>query len=181
MNLDLPPRQRFQQIAKAYKKEIHAVFDVLNVIFLSNKKYLCLIFQYFLTIIPGVNAWELIGNMTASALDKGMIMNPYRDEVLGIAEVLDVPLGNLVFLNLFYEMSRFCTSIVAQTEDNKDLYHARNLDFGQLFVWDIAAQSWGLTEALKKVSVNINFFKNGKLLFKGSTLAGHVGVLTGNF
>ncbi|EGT33843.1 hypothetical protein CAEBREN_19500 [Caenorhabditis brenneri] len=165
VNLDLPPRQRFQQIAKAYKNEIRAVFDVLN---------------YFLTIIPGVNAWELIGNVTASALDKGMIMNPYKDEVLGIAEVLEVPIGNLVFLNIFYEMSRFCTSIVAQTEDNKDLYHARNLDFGQLFVWDIAAQSWGLTDALKKVSVNINFFKNGQLLFKGSTLAGHVGVLTEN-
>ncbi|KAF1764360.1 hypothetical protein GCK72_004307 [Caenorhabditis remanei] len=163
VNLDLPPRQRFKQIAAAYKDDIRAVFDVLN---------------YFLTIIPGVNAWELIGNVTASALDKGMIMNPYKDEVLGIAEVLEVPIGNLVFLNIFYEMSRFCTSIVAQTEDNKDLYHARNLDFGQLFVWDIDAQSWGLTDALKKVSVNINFFKNGKLVFKGSTLAGHVGVLT---
>ncbi|PIC43439.1 hypothetical protein B9Z55_004181 [Caenorhabditis nigoni] len=173
VNLDLPPRQRFKQIAAAYKKDIRAVFDVLNK---KCREHKCL--QYFFTIIPGVNAWELLGNITAKAMDKGMIMNPYKDEVLGIAEVLEVPIGNLVFLNIFYEMSRFCTSIVAQTEDNKDLYHARNLDFGQLFVWDIAAQSWGLTDALKKVSVNINFFKNGQLLFKGSTLAGHVGVLT---
>ena len=108
-------------------------------------------------------------------------MNPYKDELRGIAEVLEGPSGNLVFLNIFYEMSRFCTSIVAQTEDNKDLYHARNLDFGQLFVWDIDAQSWGLPDALKNVSVNTNLFKNGKLVLKGSTLAGHVGVLTGKY
>ncbi|CAB3405283.1 unnamed protein product [Caenorhabditis bovis] len=163
VNLDLPPRQRFQQIAKAYKNEIKEVFDVLN---------------YFFTIIPGINAWDLLGNITAKAFDKGMIMNPYKDEILGMEEVLELNVGNLVFLNIFYEMSRFCTSIIAQTADNKDLYHARNLDFGQLFVWDVNAQSWALTEALKKVTININFYKGGKLLFKGSTLAGHVGVLT---
>ncbi|CAD6185597.1 unnamed protein product [Caenorhabditis auriculariae] len=163
IDLDAPPRQRFKQLARAYKNEIQHVFDVL---------------KYFFTIFPGIDIWGILGDVTASALEKGMIMNPYRDEIEGIAEEIGVNIGHLAFLNIFYEMSRFCTSIVAQTEDNKDLYHARNLDFGQLFVWDIPAQSWGLTESLKKVTVNLNFLKGGKILFKGSTLAGHVGVLT---
>uniref|UniRef100_A0A0N4VX65 CBAH domain-containing protein n=1 Tax=Haemonchus placei TaxID=6290 RepID=A0A0N4VX65_HAEPC len=85
----------------------------------------------------------------------------------------------LAFLNIFYELSRFCTSIVAQPPGNRDMYHARNLDFGQFFVWNIAAQSWDLTESLKKVTMNLNFVRNGTLLFKGTTLAGHVGILTG--
>lgn len=58
------------------------------------------------------------------------------------------------------------------------MFHARNLDFGQLFVWDIEKKSWHLSEALKKVTVNLNFIKNGKVLFKGTTFAGHLGVIT---
>lgn len=68
---------------------------------------------------------------------KGLIMQPYQDEIQvaifgiifqflqGIADELGCNLGQLAFLNIFYELSRFCTSIVAQTSDNKDLYHAR--------------------------------------------------------
>ena len=55
----------------------------------------------------------------------------------------------------------------------------RNLDFGQLFMWNITTQSWGLSDSLKKVSVNINYIRNGTILFKGTTLAGHVGIITG--
>ncbi|KAK5971187.1 CBAH domain-containing protein, partial [Trichostrongylus colubriformis] len=97
----------------------------------------------------------------------------------GIADEIGVNLGQLAFLNIFYELSRFCTSVVAQPPGNKDMFHARNLDFGQLFVWNIDAQSWDLTDSLKKVTINLNFIRNGTTLFKGTTLAGHVGILTG--
>ena len=163
VDLDAPAKERWKHVVRPFKNEILAVFDVL---------------AEFFTIIPGIPIWDLLSNITRDAMEKGMIMQPYRDEVEGIAEELGCDLGHLTFLNLFYEMSRFCTSIVAQTADNKDLYHARNLDFGQFFMWNIQSKTWGLSEALKRVTINVNFNRGGKLLFKASTLAGHVGALT---
>lgn len=93
-------------------------------------------------------------------------------------------------MNFFYELSRACTSIVAQAADGQ-LFHGRNLDFGQWFRWNQTSRffrddrprrscrSWGLTDALKAITVNIRFIKEGKLLFRGTTFAGHLGVLTG--
>jgi len=43
--------------------------------------------------------------------------------------VLGVEVGEIVMMNLFYELVAQCTSIVAETPDGK-IYHARNLDFG---------------------------------------------------
>ncbi|CAI4232572.1 unnamed protein product [Auanema sp. JU1783] len=51
--------------------------------------------------------------------------------------------------------------------------------FERLFMWNITSQSWGLSDSLKKVTVNINYLKGGKIVFKGTTLAGHVGIITG--
>ena len=38
-------------------------------------------FQEFFTIIPGIPIWDLLSNITRDAMEKGMIMQPYRDEV----------------------------------------------------------------------------------------------------
>ncbi|WKX98431.1 hypothetical protein Q1695_013819 [Nippostrongylus brasiliensis] len=164
VDLDAPAKERFKHVVRPYKKQIQAVFDVLG---------------NFFSIIPGIPVWEMLGDLMLKVFEEGMIMQPYKDEVQGIADELGCNLGQLAFLNIFYELSRFCTSIVAQPPGNKDMWHARNLDFGQLFVWNIAAQSWDLTDSLKNVTVNLNFIRNGTTLFKGTTLAGHVGILTG--
>ena len=76
------------------------------------------------------------------------------------------------------EISRFCTSLIAQ-DLNGQTFHARNLDFGQLFVWDVELKTWHLSEALRKITVNFNYVKNGEVLFKATTFAGHVGIITG--
>src|SRR5690606_5043048 len=54
----------------------------------------------------------------------------YAAEIVGCAEQLGIPYGWLTLMNLGYEVSDACTSIVAQTMDGRIL-HARNLDF-----WD---------------------------------------------
>lgn len=58
---------------------------------------------------------------------------------------------DLALLNCFYELTRFCTSILAK-DRNENLIHGRNLDFGQFFGgWDPKTHTWRLTESLKKV------------------------------
>lgn len=56
---------------------------------------------------------------------------PYLSEMLGIANVTGIPLGEITLYNIFYEVFTVCTSIITQGEGGK-IYHGRNLDFGLL-------------------------------------------------
>nr|XP_017825978.1 N-acylethanolamine-hydrolyzing acid amidase isoform X3 [Callithrix jacchus] len=61
--------------------------------------------------------------------------------------------------------SRFCTSIVAQ-DSRGHIYHGRNLDypFGNI---------------LRKLTLDVQFLKNGQIAFTGTTFIGYVGLWTG--
>ncbi len=77
---------------------------------------------------------------------------PYGDEMKGISQASGLPLGKLneilqldrklyfivfcylgevVLYNIFYEVSSYCTSVVGQ-DQNGNIFHGRNLDFGGL-------------------------------------------------
>lgn len=114
----------------------------------------------------------------------------------GVAEVVDLPLGEVVLYNVFYEVFTVCTSVVAQQKDGR-LIHARNLDFGLFLGWDPKTHEWSISSILRKMVVNINWMKDGefrggrwsttrfsfdpagKLLFKTNNFAGFVGVYNG--
>lgn len=54
---------------------------------------------------------------------------PFKSEIIGIAQATGLPIGEVTFFNLCYEVFTVCTSLVAQNADGSR-YHARNLDFG---------------------------------------------------
>lgn len=71
---------------------------------------------------------------------------------LGVAKVSGLELGDIVMVNMFYEliMSRkACTSIIAQ-DSSGHIWHGRNLD-------------QPLTEQLRKYLTFVNFHKNNKV------------------
>nr|XP_035928491.1 N-acylethanolamine-hydrolyzing acid amidase-like [Halichoerus grypus] len=74
---------------------------------------------------------------------------PFTDEIRGMCEVLNYSLADCLLLNLVYESTAFCTSIVAQ-DSRGHIYHGRNLDypFGNF---------------LRKLTVNVQFLKNGQV------------------
>jgi len=92
-------------------------------------------------------------------------LGEYADEIKMGADCLKMPLGVAVLLNIFYEIEAGCTSIVAQDEQGK-IFHGRNLDFD-------------LAKSLRKLVIKVEFQKQGKTLFWGTTYAGYIGVLTG--
>lgn len=100
---------------------------------------------------------------------------PYQDEIKGIAEEVGLPVGELVLYNIFYEIFTVCTSIVAEDPAGK-LYHARNLDFGLFMGWNETNHGWEMTEKLHNMVINVNWMKNGKLLYKSNNFAGFVGI-----
>jgi len=150
INLDLPPVQRWTEIC-------------------SNSSYQ-LIAQY---LVNTVKSLLPDGGVVLSEVGRGLndyyFPADYAAEVRGCADVIGVDYGWVALLQIGYEVSDACTSIVAQTEDGK-IYHARNMDF-----WD----GMGFTDSLKDIAVEITWTKGGKPVFTSITFAGYIGVLSG--
>ncbi|KAM8757476.1 N-acylethanolamine-hydrolyzing acid amidase-like [Acanthopagrus schlegelii] len=98
-----------------------------------------------------------------TALEK-YVPEPYAGEIRGMASNLGGSLSDVIILNFAYEVSAFCTSIVAQ-DKNGHVYHGRNLDYPH--------------DVLKNLTVNVVFLKNGEVAYQGTTFAGYVGLWTG--
>ncbi|EGT55052.1 hypothetical protein CAEBREN_05107 [Caenorhabditis brenneri] len=97
-----------------------------------------------------------------------------RLELEGIAAKSGLPLGEIVGLNILYDIAAFdrrhvfglgCTSIVAQNSAGQ-IFHGRNLDYD-------------MTGLLKNITVYVDFMRNGSVLYSGVTFALYTGVLTG--
>uniref|UniRef100_A0A8D0BIP6 N-acylethanolamine-hydrolyzing acid amidase n=1 Tax=Salvator merianae TaxID=96440 RepID=A0A8D0BIP6_SALMN len=96
---------------------------------------------------------------------ESFIPQPFAGEIRGLCNALGLNVGDGLLLNLAYESSAFCTSIVAQ-DSNGHIYHGRNLDyiFGNI---------------LRKITIDVNFLKDGKVKFRGTTFFGYLGLWTG--
>ncbi|XP_037535064.1 N-acylethanolamine-hydrolyzing acid amidase-like [Nematolebias whitei] len=92
------------------------------------------------------------------------VPQPYAGEIRGMATVLGGNLADTIILNFAYEISAFCTSILAQDKSG-NVYHGRNLDYPH--------------PALRNLTVNLIFRKNGKVAYLGTSFAGYVGLWTG--
>jgi len=151
LNLDLPPQERWKGIIPAYKDGCLSTLQTLQ------------------DLIPiGIRA-QVMQLVYTVGSDIEYFLGPLGQEITGVAQVLGVPVGEIVMMNLFYEIVALCTSIVAETPDGT-IYHARNLDFGI---------GLSFTDGLRNLTIEVEFQKGGKTLFTGVTYAGYVGMLTG--
>ncbi|XP_036859199.1 N-acylethanolamine-hydrolyzing acid amidase isoform X1 [Manis javanica] len=90
---------------------------------------------------------------------------PFADEIRGVCDALNFNLADCLLLNLAYESTAFCTSIVAQ-DSRGHIYHGRNLDYPFGYF-------------LRNLTVDVQFLKNGQVAFTGTTFVGYVGLWTG--
>ncbi|KAI5211225.1 Acid Ceramidase [Manis pentadactyla] len=162
INLDLPPYKRWHELmaekASAVKVIVNSVKNLVNAFVPSGK-----IIQIVDQKLPG-----LLSNFPG----------PYAEEMKGIAAVTNIPLGEIISYNIFYELFTLCTSIIAEDKAGH-LLHGRNMDFGVFLGWNTNNNTWVITEDLKPLTVNLDFQRNNKTVFKGTSFAGYVGVLTG--
>uniref|UniRef100_A0A5G2QVG2 Acid ceramidase n=2 Tax=Sus scrofa TaxID=9823 RepID=A0A5G2QVG2_PIG len=101
--------------------------------------------------VPSGKILEIVDQKLPGLL--GNFPGPFEEEMKGIAAVTGIPLGHLL--------------------------HGRNMDFGLLLGWNINNNTWVVTEQLKPLTVNLNFQRNNKTVFKAASFAGYVGVMTG--
>jgi len=130
----------------------------------------------------------------------------FGDEIVGLSKALGAPMGDLVALNLVYQIEHvglncsnwnntgpvadddavepswkhgcvhnetadaekgpgFCTSVIAEDLEGR-IFHGRNLD-------------WNLDKPLLDLIVDVDYQRNNKTVFTGTTLVGFVGILHG--
>ncbi|XP_034959014.2 N-acylethanolamine-hydrolyzing acid amidase [Zootoca vivipara] len=90
---------------------------------------------------------------------------PFAGEIRGLCQALGLNVGDGLLLNLAYESTAFCTSIIAQ-DNNGNIYHGRNMDYA-------------FGDILRKTTIDVEFIKNGQVKFRGTTFLGYVGLWTG--
>lgn len=92
INLDLPPTQRWKQVAMEKKAQIKAILDK------------------FISFLDEFGRWAeeivYILKLTGPMLDD-MLPQPYADEIKGISEATGLEIGEVVFYNIFYEISQY--------------------------------------------------------------------------
>jgi len=98
-------------------------------------------------------------------LDLGYLDEEFKLELRGLAQAANITYNEAVFLNYMYEYNAYCTSIVARMK-NGTIMHARNLDYD-------------IEDFLRRTTVNIDVYQQGKLLFKITGFAWYLGVCTG--
>ena len=145
INLDLPAAERFKESSAYYKESLLKWFD-------KEKQ------RFDPVILFAIQA-------IATQLDK-YFPYPFNEEMRGVAEALEVDVGEVVIANLVYDFSAFCTSIVAE-QKNGQIIHGRNLDYDY-------------SPELQNVTFLADYYRNGSLLFTSAQLAGYLGVVTGH-
>ncbi|XP_012371530.1 acid ceramidase-like [Octodon degus] len=162
INLDLPPYDRWHELMTnkqpVLKIIVNSMRNIINALSPSGE---------VMQMVDG-NLSKILGKFPA----------PYEEEMKGISDATNISLGEIIAFNIFYELFTMCTSII--TEDKKGhLLHVRNLDFGISLGQNVSDSKLVITEQLKLLTVNLDFKRNNKTVFKATSFAGYVGALTG--
>ena len=147
IDLDLDPLDRWSSIIPSFSQPMRQFNDDIR------------------SVIP--RAYIDVAELLAAQLDKH-IAPPYHDEFYSIARAIDMPLADIVLINLVYELRTYCTSVLVRTPNNTIL-HGRNLDF------DLN------TELLRQLTFHGTFVRTSKPAFRYESIhfAGSIGLLTG--
>jgi acid ceramidase len=91
---------------------------------------------------------------------------PHAAEVRGLSRCTGVSMGRLAAVQLVYEATSACTSVVVQSSSAGVPVHVRTMD-------------WNMPFDLRPLTISVEFFQNGRPLFVATTWAGFVGIYTG--
>lgn len=147
IDLSVDPEHAWDDVCKDYKKRILAVEKHIDKILLDGK-----VSSFLFKCATSVFSFLAKNNKVA-----------FSRELKGISRELDIPVGKLVAMQLIYESSTCCTSLI--TFNGTQVALSRTMD------WDLSY--------LKDITIDVTFVENGRILFKATTWAGYVGILTG--
>ena len=153
VNLDQPPGERWSHIVQAYVEVLPNVINLIDTIL-------------------GEGIVASIANAVFSGLNRiGVVY--YHQELEGIAKVSGIPVGKVALLQIAYEVFAACTSIVVDmdmTQNDGESGHSTVTPF------HIRTMDWEM-EMLDQLTIEVDFVKNGNVVYTGTSWAGYVGLL----
>ena len=154
VNLDLDPEQRWAELVTPAAPQIKAMIDAFKA---EGGAITEALFALLEKAFDG-DAKKLLAAMP----------QPYAGEIAGIEAATNISALDLFVVNIMYEVSGACTSIVAQ-DASGHILHGRNLDFGS---------GKSLTTTMRPTLRHLDFQRGGKTVFTSTTFLGYVGCLT---
>ena len=150
INLDLPPYERFQELGVIYADKWPVLLKQIGSVMNTSEAGMRMSYIYSATMFNQLN-------------------QPYRDELLGFAVAANRTIGEVIVFNFFFDIfshkhSNWCTSIVAE-EQSGGIIHGRNFDH--------------FFDVLREMAVVLEFKRNNKIVYTGTSFAGFFGLMTG--
>jgi len=122
------------------------------------------LFEMFKSFISKFTRIALYINQMIYSYSKSLLPEEYVNEIKGVGVALDMSEEDAFLGNIIYELGSRCTSIVAQNKEGQ-VFLARNLDYR-------------FASYLAKAHYIGVYKRNGRELFRCSSIAGYVGSLT---
>ncbi|KAF8360610.1 hypothetical protein PRIPAC_87533 [Pristionchus pacificus] len=142
LNLDDDPHDMWRQVATDYGAKMSAAVGVVKTM---------------LDEFGGPGVWDSVLLLLKDSAD--MLTEPYKSEIHALSDLTGIQLEQLTLLNLFYEISKACTSIVAIDHGGKVIHGRLRL----LVHLELGHSHVGVDENAQ---------------FRAVTFAGHLGILT---
>ncbi|XP_043917161.1 N-acylethanolamine-hydrolyzing acid amidase isoform X2 [Protopterus annectens] len=146
ISLDVKPEQRWDPLIESFDKEFlrKSAADIIN---------------------SAVPKWVYYAIQPIAASLEWFLPEPFAGEIYGLSKGFGLSVADGVILNLVYEFTPFCTSIIAQ-DSKGNIYHGRNLDYN-------------FENILRNLTIDVHFTRSRKVAYTGTTFVGYVGLWTG--
>lgn len=149
INLNLPPEERWIEVATDFKKEIYQLSEeIKNILGMLDSSILFMIRK------AGTSVINYFRNNNKLL---------YCQELESISKITKVPFEDLVLSQIIYEFCSACSSVVYKAND------------GQIVC--LRTMDWDMPE-LKNITINLDFIKDGQVIYSATSWAGMVGLFT---
>ena len=153
INLNLPPEERWVNLVTEYKDECINAFREME------------------KMIPLPQAYE---SMLENMIKQNMNIIMYKEELISISNILDMPLYKVIMAQLCYEMFSACTSVIV---NNVDIDNPRGINVISSNV-HYRTMDWDMPY-LKKLTVELDFRYDDQTKFIATSWVGYIGIMTG--
>jgi hypothetical protein len=150
VNLDAPPEVRWNHIILEYKDRLRGVLSTIDEILGAGT-------------IRGLAESAFSGINTLGRFY-------YSSELEGISKASGLSTGQVAMLQIAYEAFAACTSILVNMKDTQQN--------GNSYPFHIRTMDWEMP-ALQRLTIEVDFVRQGVPIFRATTWPGYVGVLTG--
>jgi hypothetical protein len=166
INIDAPIEEKWNFI-KDYKKECLEILKYIETTYYSNMSY----YSYY-SYYMHINYFSFSGKYL------------YCDELKYIAKILELSFDRVLALQLFFEMNYTSTCAIVKIKKPLDIYSSINLESSIQKNDDVEnimfyTYDFSIMENLKKLTIHLDFVKDGKCIYSCVSFVGYIGCLIG--